>query len=105
MSAFGRRSGAGASGQRPSFGVARPMQGGGSAAPAEGGTQFPPIDIAAVADLTTSAASMDAMARLTSRQDASGEAASSRVGEEAPPRVARKRNDLLQLDLFGTALA
>ncbi len=33
------------------------------------------------------------------------EAASGRVGEEAPPRVARKRNDLLQLDLFGTAAA
>ena len=28
-----------------------------------------------------------------------------RVGEEAPPRVARKRNDLLQLDLFGQAAA
>ena len=28
-----------------------------------------------------------------------------RVGEEAPPRVARRRNDLLQLDLFGTARA
>ena len=28
-----------------------------------------------------------------------------RVGEETPPRVTRKRSDLLQLDLFGTALA
>ncbi len=28
-----------------------------------------------------------------------------RVGEETPPRVSRKRSDLLQLDLFGTALA
>ena len=28
-----------------------------------------------------------------------------RVGEETPPRVVRKRSDLLQLDLFGTALA
>ena len=31
--------------------------------------------------------------------------AGARVGEEALPRIARKRNDLLQLDLFGTALA
>ncbi len=31
--------------------------------------------------------------------------AAGRVGEEAPPRVSRKRSDLLQLDLFGTALA
>ena len=86
MSAFGRRSNAGgANGQRPSFGVARPMQGGGAAAgmPAEGGAQFPPIDSVPLAggitDLSVSAASKDAMARLTSRQDASGEAASSRV--------------------------
>lgn len=28
-----------------------------------------------------------------------------RVGEETPPRVVRKRSDLLQLDLFGAALA
>ena len=56
------------------------MQGGGSAASAvEGGAQFPPIDSAPLGDLTTSVASQDAMARLTSRQDASGEAASSRV--------------------------
>ena len=32
-------------------------------------------------------------------------APSGRVGEETPPRVVRKRGDLLQLDLFGTALA
>ena len=31
--------------------------------------------------------------------------ACARVAEEAPPRVARKCNDLAQLDLFGTALA
>jgi pilus assembly protein CpaF len=86
MSAFGRRSNAGTGGQRPSFGVARPMQGAGGAVtgvPAEGGAQFPPIDsvplTGGVTDLTVSAASKDAMARLTSRQDASGEAASSRV--------------------------
>lgn len=47
MSAFGRKSG----GQKPSFGVARPMQGGGGESPAspvtddtEGGEQFPPLD-------------------------------------------------------------
>ncbi|MDP8913644.1 MAG: Flp pilus assembly complex ATPase component TadA, partial [Pseudomonadota bacterium] len=45
MSAFGRRSGPGGTGGRPSFGVARPMKGGGGAPPPiEGGNQFPPID-------------------------------------------------------------
>ncbi|MDB5690442.1 MAG: CpaF family protein [Sphingomonas bacterium] len=60
------------------------MQGGGPAGGSpEGGGQFPPIDseplAGGAADLSTSPASRDAMARLTSRQDASGEAASSRV--------------------------
>ncbi|MDB5682988.1 MAG: flagellar protein FlaI [Sphingomonas bacterium] len=59
------------------------MQGGSVPANAlDGGAQFPPIDAAPMAgstDFSTSPASMDAMARLTSRQDASGEAASSRV--------------------------
>jgi pilus assembly protein CpaF len=46
MSAFGRRSGAsGSSGQRPSFGIARPMKGGGPVDLSNtGGDQFPPID-------------------------------------------------------------
>jgi pilus assembly protein CpaF len=61
------------------------MQGGGviTGVPAEGGAQFPPIDSAplsgGVTDLSVSAASKDAMARLTSRQESSGEAASSRA--------------------------
>ena len=49
MSAFGRRNGpSGPGGNRPTFGVARPMQGGSSAPQrpddlANGGSQFPPI--------------------------------------------------------------
>ena len=49
MSAFGRRNGPGGpGGNRPTFGVARPMQGGSSAPlrpdeAANGGSQFPPI--------------------------------------------------------------
>jgi len=88
MSAFGRRSGnLGNSAPRSSFGVAKPMQGGVaggvvSPIPAEGGgAQFPAIDAAdlpgALPD--TPPRHADAMARLTSRQDASGEAASSRA--------------------------
>ncbi|MEO7826841.1 MAG: CpaF family protein, partial [Allosphingosinicella sp.] len=55
MSAFGRRPGnGGASGGRPSFGVARPMKGlaGGGApvASPEGGDQFPPLDTIDFAD-------------------------------------------------------
>jgi len=74
-------------GQRPSFGVAKPMQGSGGAAgmgatsAIDGGAQFPPIDPADLSGAASEpvAVPMDAMARLTSRQDASGEAASSRV--------------------------
>jgi len=47
MSAFGKRPGVGTGpGNRPAFGVARPMQGGGRGAetPPPGGSQFPPID-------------------------------------------------------------
>ena len=41
MNAFGKRNGLGGAGQRPSFGVARPMKGG--TAP-KGGEQFPPVE-------------------------------------------------------------
>jgi pilus assembly protein CpaF len=72
MSAFGKRGGVG--GQRPSFGVARPMQGGGPApAPAA-----PPRDLPAdpfpVNDAEPVAPPLDAMQRLADRQAASGEA-------------------------------
>ncbi len=102
MSAFGRRSGAG-SGQpvRPAFGVARPMQGGGGASRPDAdlpGSQFPPLDSATLSgemDLpgggfggsaggagggggTMAGTAMDAMARLTERQNSSGEAGNSR---------------------------
>ena len=49
MNAFGKRNGLG-SGQRPQFGVARPMKAGPGSAPSKsapeepGGEQFPPID-------------------------------------------------------------
>ena len=46
MNAFGKRNdGKGGSGQRPSFGVARPMKSSpGGKTPAIGGEQFPPIE-------------------------------------------------------------
>ena len=86
MSAFGRRSGMGG-GQpaRPAFGVARPMQGNGFARPDEAapGSQFPPIDSVPLPgeDMlpgTMPAGTLDAMQRLTDRQNASGDAGSSR---------------------------
>lgn len=89
MSAFGRRNGMGG-GQpaRPAFGVARPMQGGGPAPrpEAEGGAQFPPIDTVplpgeadGIGAAPAPAVQMDAMQRLADRQNASGDAGSSRV--------------------------
>jgi pilus assembly protein CpaF len=81
MSAFGRRSGAGAPGtSRPSFGVARPMKGP-STLPIEGGDQFPPLDSMplGIDDDMSPLERGDAMARLADRQAGSGEAASSRV--------------------------
>ncbi|WP_414900916.1 CpaF family protein [Sphingomonas flavalba] len=81
MSAFGKRGGIGkTAGSRPSFGVARPMQGGAPqrAPEPQGGDQFPPIEALDVAE-APAPATMDAMARLASRQDASGEAAQSKV--------------------------
>ncbi len=80
MSAFGKR-GSLSAGNRPSFGVAKPMKGGpgGTSAAPEGGDQFPPVEelenAVAPADGAPSGGAMD---RLTARQNASGEAASSK---------------------------
>ncbi|WP_298669475.1 CpaF family protein [uncultured Sphingomonas sp.] len=82
MSAFGRRSGGGNGGARPGFGVARPMQGGGVQARPDGGEQFPPIEtlpLVADPDLNIPASQIDAMQRLQDRQNASGDAGSSKV--------------------------
>jgi pilus assembly protein CpaF len=100
MNAFGKRNGLGGAGQRPSFGVARPMKGG--AAPA-GGEQFPPVeDLPEEPESPDSEASpagppIGAMDRLNHRQNASGEAASSksegfeasvhRIKEQVLPRL------------------
>ena len=93
MNAFGKRNGLG---QRPSFGVARPMKGG--SAPA-GGEQFPPVE-----DLPsessppegdgTPATPMGAMDRLAARQNASGDAASSK-GEGFEAAVHRIKEQVL----------
>ncbi|WEK44567.1 MAG: CpaF family protein [Candidatus Sphingomonas colombiensis] len=82
MSAFGRRNGSGSGGSRPGFGVARPMQGGGVQPRQEGGEQFPPIETLPLPvdpDSNIPASQLDAMQRLQDRQNASGEAGSSKV--------------------------
>ncbi len=82
MSAFGKRGGTG--GTRPNFGVAKPMKGNASSAfdapEDDGGDQFPPLaDLAPAEDGATNEVTPGgAMDRLTARQNASGEAASSR---------------------------
>ncbi|MDQ3246283.1 MAG: CpaF family protein, partial [Pseudomonadota bacterium] len=106
MNAFGNRSGPGSSGQRPSFGVAKPMKSpvggmGLSAIEPEGGDQFPPID-----ELTPNLDSSmpdsggvpsGALEKLNNRQNGSGEAAQSkqegfeaavhRIKEQVLPRL------------------
>jgi pilus assembly protein CpaF len=73
MSAFGKRGGVG--GQRPSFGVARPMQGGAPApSPAPAPPRDAPGDPFPVADAEPIAPPMDALQRLAERQAASGDA-------------------------------
>ena len=92
MSAFGRRPGATSGlGNRPAFGVARPMQGSGTARPADnesGGEQFPPLPNpgessdplpAAPSSTAPASANQDALQRLQDRQATSGDAGSSRV--------------------------
>ncbi len=105
MNAFGKRGGAGGNG-RPQFGVAKPMKSSGGAAAAapseqDDAEQFPPVS-----DLTASLdgglqepneAGTAAMDRLNSRQNASGDAASSksegfeasvhRIKEQVLPRL------------------
>ncbi|HEY0447321.1 MAG TPA: CpaF family protein, partial [Allosphingosinicella sp.] len=100
MSAFGRRSGAaGTGGQRPSFGVARPMKGGAQPAPADGGDQFPPLDALGMGSEEPSAEPVqgDAMSRLADRMAAPAESGSSknegfeasihRIKEQVLPRL------------------
>ena len=92
VNAFGRRSGLGGSGGRPSFGVARPMQGSGPARPADLdiASQFPPLgqvplpggDLEPMPGEQAGALPQgvgDAMQRLADRQALSGEAGNSRV--------------------------
>ena len=94
MSAFGRRPGATSGlGNRPAFGVARPMQGGGTARPADGetgGEQFPPLPMPgessdplppapAGAGGAPVSANHDALQRLQERQATSGDAGNSKV--------------------------
>jgi len=79
MSAFGRRGGIGG-GNRPSFGVAKPMQV--ASGGIQGGEQFPPVESVSASDDPTASApgsNGDAMARLADRQAASGEAGVSRA--------------------------
>ncbi len=94
MNAFGKRGGVGG-GQRPNFGVARPMKGGGAATPASAEPQpFPLEEPAASYDPTLPVGAMD---RLNSRMNASGDAASSkaegfeasvhRIKEQVLPRL------------------
>ncbi len=90
MSAFGRRQGMGSGTPgRPAFGVARPMQGGGPAPrpnEGDGGQQFPSLDSLpplpgedeGILPGTSPGIAMDAMQRLTDRQNASGDAGSSK---------------------------
>jgi len=105
MNAFGKRSGLGGSGQRPSFGVARPMKSSGGKAqalPADG-DQFPPLEeLDSDGDAPAPShggdpANMGAMDRLNSRQNGSGDAAQSkqegfeasvhRIKEQVLPRL------------------
>src|SRR5262245_30385135 len=97
MNAFGKRNGLG---QRPNFGVARPMKGGSG----KGGEQFPPVDdveeegeAAPEEGASTPAAPIGAMDRLNDRQNASGdraghkaegfEASVHRIKEQVLPRL------------------
>ena len=106
MNAFGKRGGMGGGNGRPQFGVAKPMKGGAgssskSSAPEpdeeDGGDQFPPVpDLGASLDGDQEAAvnHVAAMDRLTARQNASGDAASSR-GEGFEASVHRIKEQVL----------
>jgi len=73
MSAFGRRGGISGGGNRPSFGVAKPMH---AHVGMQGGEQFPPVEAVAPSESDPQAGTTDAMSRLADRQAASGEAGS-----------------------------
>jgi pilus assembly protein CpaF len=86
MSAFGKRNGLGSGGNRPNFGVARPMKSSGGKPSAEpsGGEQFPPLEELVPGDgvdqpTDGNIGPTGAMDRLNNRQNASGDAASSKV--------------------------
>src|SRR4028118_1232180 len=83
MSAFGKRNGIGGSGQRPNFGVARPMKSsGGAASAAPGGEQFPPLEELSSPDNPVEdlgGAPIGAMDRLNHRQNQSGEQSNSKT--------------------------
>jgi pilus assembly protein CpaF len=94
MSAFGKRPGAATpGGNRPAFGVARPMTGGGGATPvrpdddvARGGSQFPPITSMPLPGgeaFAPEVEPMDAMARLALRESALDEGPVKQEGFEA----------------------
>ena len=102
MSAFGKRNGvSGSGGQRPNFGVARPMKSTPGAGPAlPGGEQFPPLEeLEPGTEMIVAEDGMQlgAMDRLNNRQNASGDAASSkqegfeaavhRIKEQVLPRL------------------
>ncbi|MBA3512466.1 CpaF family protein [Sphingomonas sp.] len=107
MSAFGKRGGMSGGGQRPNFGVARPMKSPGGKAQAipPGGEQFPPLDDLAeqTDELPEDSGEVNvnnplgAMDRLTARQNASGaqgsskaegfEASVHRIKEQVLPRL------------------
>jgi pilus assembly protein CpaF len=75
MSAFGKRSGSnGGGGNRPAFGIARPMQTGSGIAPSApeaGGTQFPPLDsVPLPGAIHEPPARLNELERLTERQNA-----------------------------------
>ena len=88
MSAFGRRNGTGnGNGNRPSFGVARPMKGPAPVTHDDAGSQFPPIESVSLpieeelSDLAIDRG--DAMARIDARQSApAGEASNRNEGFE-----------------------
>src|SRR6185503_4855065 len=94
-------------GGRPQFGVAKPMKGGAGSSskssvplpeePEDGGEQFPPVpDLTSNldGDQDAAVAQVAAMDRLTARQNASGEAASSR-GEGFEASVHRIKEQVL----------
>jgi pilus assembly protein CpaF len=102
MSAFGRRNGTGGTGQRPAFGVARPMKGSGPSTGSnpivpDGGDQFPPldsIDFGGGGDAGPVERG-DAMSRLADRMAASSEAPTSNKSEGFEASIHRIKEQVL----------